>query len=87
MIHSLSGGVLDGDGYHTIVKVNVDYQGEKRVGYYICDEFRVVAGDKVIVETRDGFTSEGEVLKVDKNVSEKCSPVPIKRALKIIKKL
>ena len=53
MIHSLSGGVLDGDGY----------------------------------QTRDGFTSEGEVLKVDKNVSEKCSPVPIKRALKIIKKL
>ena len=48
MIHSLSGGVLDGDGYHTIVKVNVDYQGEKRVGYYICDEFRVAAGDKVI---------------------------------------
>ena len=44
-------------------------------------------GDKVIVETRDGFNSEGEVLKVDKNVSEKCSPVPIKRALKIIKKL
>lgn len=87
MIHSLSGGVLDGDGYHTIVKVNADFQGEKRIGFYVCDEFRVVAGDKVIVETRDGSSAEGEVLKVDKNVSEKCSPVPIKRALKIIKKL
>lgn len=87
MIHSLSGGVLDGDGYHTIVKVDVDFRGEKRVGFYVCDEFRVAVGDKVIVETRDGNAAEGEVLKVDKNVSEKCSPVPVKRALKILKKL
>ena len=74
MIHSLSGGVLDGDGYHTIVKVNVDYRGEKRVGYYICDEFLVAAGDKVSGETRDGFTSEGEVMRSIKTFPKNVPP-------------
>ncbi len=85
MIHSLAGGVLDGNDSHTLVKVKID--GEGRTGYYLCDEFRPSVGDRVIVETRAVGTEQGEVLKVDKNVSEKCSPVPIKRALRVLKKL
>lgn len=85
MIHSLSGGVLSEDGYHTVVKVGL--VGEEKSGYFLCDDFRVAVGDKVIVETFGGGTAEGEVIRVDKNVSEKCSPVPIKRARKVLKKI
>lgn len=85
MIHSLSGGVLSEDGYHTVVKVK--FFGEDKVGYFLCDDFRVSVGDKVVVESLGCGTEEGEVLRVDKNVSEKCSPVPVKRARKVLKKL
>lgn len=85
MIHSLSGGVLDGDETHTVIKVKTETEG--KIGFYLCDEFRANVGDKVVVETRNGGTETGEVLKAEKNVSEKCSPIPIKRALKALKKL
>lgn len=85
MIHSLSGGVLDGDETHTVIKVKTETDG--KIGFYLCDEFRANVGDKVVVETRNGGTETGEVLKAEKNVSEKCSPIPVKRALKALKKL
>lgn len=85
MIHSLSGGVLDGDETHTVIKVKTETEG--KIGFYLCDEFRANVGDKVVVETRNGGTETGEVLKAEKNVSEKCSPIPVKRALKALKKL
>ena len=85
MIHSLSGGVLDGDETHTVIKVKTETDG--KIGFYLCDEFRANVGDKVVVETRNGGTETGEVLKAEKSVSEKCSPIPVKRALKALKKL
>lgn len=85
MIHSLSGGVLDGDEYHTVIRVEIE--GADKADYYLCDDFRTVAGDKVIVEQRDGGVAEGRVIKVTKNVSAKCFPLPVKRLLKAIKKL
>ena len=85
MIHSLSGGVLDGDETHTVIKVKTEAEG--KIGFYLCDEFRANVGDKIVVETRNGGTETGEVIKVDKNVSGKCSPIPVKRALKALKKL
>lgn len=84
MIHSLSGGVLDGDGYHNLVKVEVDLNGNKKTGYYLCDEFRVAVGNEVAVEDGDGGTAHGKVVRVDKNVSEKCMPIAAKRALRVI---
>ena len=85
MIHSLSGGVLDGDEYHTLIKVEI--AEADRADYYLCDDFRAAEGDRVVVEQRDGGTAEGAVIKVMKNVSAKCSPLPVKRLLKAIKKL
>ncbi len=85
MIHSLSGGVLDGDEYHTLIKVEI--AGADKADYYLCDDFRAADGDRVIVEQRSGGTAEGVVVKVMKNVSAKCSPLPVKRLLKTIKKL
>ena len=85
MIHSLSGGVLDGGETHTVIKVKTETDG--KIGFYLCDEFRANVGDKVVVETRNGGTETGEVLKAEKNVSEKCSPIPVKRALIALKKL
>ena len=85
MIHSLSGGVLDGDEYHTLIKVEI--AGVDKAGYYLCDDFRVAEGDRVVVEQRDGTAAEGTVIKVMKNVSAKCSPLPVKRMCRAVKKL
>ena len=85
MIHSLSGGVLDGDEYHTLIKVEI--AGTDKSEYYLCDDFRAAEGDKVVVEQRSGGTADGTVIKVMKNVSAKCSPLPVKRMPRAVKKL
>ena len=78
MIHSLSGGVIKGDGTHRIVKVKTSL-GER---WYLCDEFAVSAGDKVIVPVGKGVET-AEIIKAE-TVSEKASPIPVKRAESVI---
>ena len=80
MIHSLSGGVIKDGGRHTFVKVRHD-DGEER--WYISDEIAPLVDMKVAVEYGGGICV-GRVVRVDANLSGQATPVPVKKAGKII---
>ena len=83
MIHSMSGGVLSEYGTYTFVKVKFD--GDDRPYWYVSD-FEVEEGDRVSAPF--GTTNKpATVLRVEHNVSGQVSPVPIRRAKKLIAKL
>ncbi len=88
MIHSLAGGKLKDLEYADFVKVSFEYSGEKKLGWYITDLIDLSIGDRVIIPY--GFPCmevEGFVEKIERNVSSQVSPIPIKRAKFIIKKV
>lgn len=79
MIHSLSGGVIAENGYYTFAKVEVDGSP----WWYLAEE-DVAVGDKVLVSSGRA-RREGIVIKVEKNVSNQCAPVPMNRIGRIEK--
>lgn len=85
MIHSMSGGVLDEYGTYTFVKVRLD--GDERPYWYVCD-FQVSEGDRVLAPFGvSGVGRPALVMRVEQNVSAQVSPIPIKRAKKLLRKL
>lgn len=88
MIHSLAGGKIKDLEYADFVKVRFEYQGDNKVGWYITDIFDLNIGDKVVVPY--GYSAQefvAIVKKIERNLSSQLSPIPIKRAKSIIKKL
>lgn len=82
MIHSMSGGVIKDNGYYTFAKVELD----GLPCWYVSPVSSVEVGDRVIVPFGKRETlREGVVLKVERNVSEQCSPVPMNRIRSIEK--
>ena len=85
MIHSMSGGVLSEYGTYTFVKVKFD--DDERPYWYVCD-FDVVEDDRVSAPFGAGNSGKpATVLRVEHNVSGQVSPIPIKRAKKLLRKL
>lgn len=85
MIHSMSGGVISENGAYTFVKVKLDCADTPY--WFICD-FDVKEGDRVVAPFgRGDIPKNGEVLRVENNVSGQVAPVPVKRAKRIIAKL
>ena len=85
MIHSMSGGVLSEYGTYTFVKVK--FEGDDRPYWYVCD-FDVSEGDRVSAPFgAGGMGKPATVLRVEQNVSGQVSPIPIKRAKKLLRKL
>ena len=85
MIHSMSGGVLSEYGTYTFVKVK--FEGDERPYWYVCD-FEVAEGDTVSAPFgAGGLGKPATVLRVEHNVSGQVSPIPIKRAKKLLRKL
>lgn len=84
MIHSMSGGVLSEYGTYTFVKVKLD--GDERPYWYVSD-FDVAEGDRVLAPFGVGGQKAATVLRVEQNVSGQVSPIPIKRAKKLLSKL
>ena len=83
MIHSLSGGVIREKKYYDYAKVRFD-SGE--IYWYISTFENLKPGDRVLVPAgRDEQKMEAYVIRIDKHVSEQVSPIPAKRAKKIIK--
>lgn len=83
MIHSLSGGVIREKKYFDFAKVRFE-TGE--VYWFISTFPELKPGDKVVVPVgRDNVPTEAFVLRIDKHISEQVSPIPAKRAKKIIK--
>ena len=85
MIHSMSGGVLSEYGTYTFAKVKFD--DDERPYWYVCD-FEVQEGDIVSAPFgAGGLGKPATVLRVEQNVSGQVSPIPIKRAKKLLRKL
>lgn len=85
MIHSMSGGVLSEYGSYMFVKVKFD--DDEKPYWYVCD-FEVDEGDRVCAPFgAGGLGKPATVLRVEKNVSGQVSPIPIKRAKKLLRKL
>lgn len=81
MIHSLSGGVLREKKYFDFAKVKLE-SGE--IYWYISPFANLKAGDYVVVPYGES-EMRAYVLRVDKHISEQVSPIPTKRAKKILK--
>lgn len=82
MIHSLSGGVIREKKYFDFAKVRFE-TGE--VYWYISTFENLKAGDRVLVPVgRENEPTPAYVLRIDKHVSEQVSPIPAKRAKKIL---
>lgn len=87
MIHSLAGGELGKDGSVDIAKVEyvTEYNG-KKVGYYLIEQIKIKVGDIVIVPVgRQLETTKAKVVRIDNNVSIKCTPFPFKMMKAILK--
>ena len=89
MIHSLAGGDVRDIRYCDFAKVQIlegVHTGD--IFWYITEVKGLKAQDKVIVPLgASNIETLAVVLRVDKNVSAYSSPVPVKRAKKVIKKV
>ena len=86
MIHSLAGGNIGKERYFDFALVDIldlPHKGDKV--WYI-SKIGIKQGDGVLVPLR-GQIVKAKVLRVDKNVSSYSSPVPVKLAKEIIKKV
>lgn len=93
MIHSMCGGGLKDNQVLTLAKIKFidNPYAQDRPYWYICNIFGVKSGDTVTAP----FNSLGgaynvykaTVLRVDSNVNEQTSPVPIKHMQELIEKL
>ncbi len=81
MIHSLSGGVIADVGYHTFAKVVFREPAyADRPYWYLCPFSQAEAGDEALAPAgRQGTLLRGTIVKVERNVSAQCSPVPMNR--------
>ena len=77
----MSGGVIKDVGSYTFVKVTFDDGG---IAWYISD-FDVAEGDRVKAPRGVGnIGTSATVVKVEYNVNGQVTPVPLKRAKKLI---
>lgn len=86
MIHSLAGGSLGKTSVNNFAKVKI-LEGifKDKWFWYLTEIKGLKAGEIVIVPVGESnLRVKGEVLRIDENVSNFCSPVPVKRAKKII---
>lgn len=87
MIHSLAGGDVTFNDNLDFAKVKLlEGLDRDKICWYITTIFDLKVGDIVMVPFSQ-TTLKAEVLRIDKNVSVLNSPIPIKRAKEIIKKI
>lgn len=93
MIHSMCGGGLKDNQVLTLAKIKFidNPYAQDRPYWYICNIFGVKSGDTVTAPF-NGLGGaynvyKATVLRVDSNVNEQTSPVPIKHMQELIEKL
>lgn len=85
MIHSLSGGIIKDYGSYVFVKVVFD---DAPTPYWYVSDFDVEPGDRVSApKGRANTPTAATVVKVESNVSGQVTPVPLKSAKRLLKKL
>ena len=87
MIHSLAGGNIGNEQYFNFAFVEI-LEGENKgiKAWYISKIWGLKADDVVLVPHTNKDV-RAKVIRVDKNVSSFVSPVPIKKAKTIIKRI
>lgn len=87
MIHSLAGGSLGKEIYSNFAFVEI-LEGENigKKAWYISKIMGLKAEDLVLVSYFN-LEVKAKVIRVDKNVSSFASPIPIKKAKAIIRKI
>lgn len=85
MIHSLSGGVIADNGYYTFVKVVFeDERYADRPYWFVSPTSSVEVGNAVLASpSKQSPALRARVVKVEKNVSSQCSPIPMNRITEI----
>lgn len=88
MIHSLAGGSIRDINYLDFAKVEILEGAQKGCWFwYITDIPNLNEFDEVLVPLGVSNTkTRGKVLRLDYSVSSQVSPIPIKKAKKIISK-
>ena len=86
MIHSMAGGVLGNETYNDFAMVEIIEGAEIGKKYWYISIAGIADNDLVIVSLRNEDT-KARVIRVDKNISSYASPVPIKVAKKIKRKV
>ena len=89
MIHSEAGGEIRGEDYYDFAKVKILEGAESgKELWFLTTIFGLKVGDKVLVPVgMIKMGTLGEVVRVDTNVSNFCSPVGIKRAKYVLRKV
>ena len=87
MIHSLAGGNIGKEQYFNFAFVEIlEGENKGRKAWYIANIIGLKQEDVVLVSFYN-LETKAKVVRVDKNVSSFSSPIPIKHAKTIIKKL
>ncbi len=89
MIHSEAGGEIRGEEYNDFAKVEI-LEGEQKgkIFWYLTTIIDLQEGDKVLVPVGViKMGTLGKVIRIDKNVSSFCSPVPVKHAKYVLRKI
>lgn len=89
MIHSLAGGSFREKKILDFCKIELtESLNTGKVFWYTTGGLNLTAGDEVLVPLgKNNLKVRGKVLRVDKNVVEGQTPVPINMAKEVIRKL
>ena len=86
MIHSLAGGNLGKEKFLDFALVEILDEPFKENKFWYLSKVGLKKGDNVLVSLK-GVQTKGQILRIDKNVSSYASPIPVKMAKEIIKKV
>ena len=89
MIHSEAGGEIRGEDYNDFAKVEILEGVEQgKTLWYLSTVAELKVGDKVLVPVGViKMGTLGKVVRLDKNVSSFCSPIPVKHAKYVLRKI
>ncbi len=89
MIHSEAGGEIRGEDYNDFAKVEILEGVEQgKILWYLSTIAELEVGDKVLVPVGViKMGTLGKVVRLDKNVSSFCSPIPVKHAKYVLRKI
>lgn len=89
MIHSEAGGEIRGEDYNDFAKVEILEGVEQgKTLWYLTTIAGLEVGDKVLVPVGViKMGTLGKVIRLDKNVSSFCSPIPVKHAKYVLRKI
>ena len=89
MIHSEAGGEIRGEDYNDFAKVEILEGVEQgKTLWYLSTITGLEVGDKVLVPVGViKMGTLGKVVRLDKNVSSFCSPIPVKHAKYVLRKI